>query len=657
MDYIHWNNIVADYLFSPARRGQEVFLYLTEDDLLQSVRAAAEKPNATESTKLLAGQNVTAVLIDFWSALRRGPAFWQEIGPGKQFSIVGKDFTDWVNRNAPNNPAEMAKYAWEDWNRSAYAQGKPGTRVITSQDGRKLWLKAPLHLLYLACFTMPFSMTNADVVGNGYYEYWNRFFGPPTRKLLVNGAPMPGNALAQLGPGKWEAMWQEMARWSQQDLGNERGIMIARQLGSHVHVGWPRAQCLLPPAVLSRLPGFFGRHALMPDSNVASEKMRGLLLSDNVIDLPAATHQELKTNSSLGVAVVDMVLNVFSRWTGSTNRRERVTRGGRNQTQEYRGNTYASLLPFLPLHINETEALTWHFRLRIKEALPEDLILTGPGVFQVAVQPETNEWSQEVPGVLATGDAQVYEDLANEWQAMAKLADIQVFVPGGRYSLYQQWAPVKALEHGTQLLLLCRQNQVPAIEALGHKAGNANFEDWSHFANLPTGYRLYWMASLPANAGLPGVEASSEATIVAECGLNFGNRTYLDELPPSFRIINGQVGWYLGMVYLSSGGLLPLVPDNNDIGLWHLPEEVAIGEKFRVVVAGQPDVHTLPYSLQGSALPDTYSAPIRGAFGQETNPLETEIYYDGNGLKGNTVLLQQLRLRQTQYVFHFTPSF
>lgn len=658
MDYFRWNNLVADHLFKPSRAGQEVFLYLTEDDLVQAVRSGAEKPGAHSTVLELASKERPAILNNLWNALRRGPMFWETLPNGKHFFMLGEDFLDFVSRDAPRHPAELAKCACDDWKHATLVEDAPGTRIVQYQGKAKLRLTAPLHLLYLACFTMPFSIADAVVSGNGYYDCWNTFFGSP-RNLLKNNVPMSGNALAQLG-NAWVEMWQELNRWSQEDLRGERGILVARKLGSHVHVGWPRAQCLLPPAVLSKLPGFFGRHNLLPGMQSTVEKMRGLLMMDNSgLDLPTATRQELQKNSELGQAVVDMTLKVLRRWTGSTNRRERVQRsGGQVQTVELRGETYASLRPFLPLDILDVEALTWHYRLHIKTPLPEDLKLTGPGLAQVAVQPETNEWSREVEGVVASASAQVFYDQVNSWKVVAQLPDIQVFIPGGRYSFHQWWAPVQALEHGTQLLLLCRQGHSEVVRGWGREVGAVNFEDYSAFGGVPDGYSLFWLRSLPANAvGLSGVEVASETRIVVEGGLSCGNRTYLDELPPAFRLINAQANNNLWLAYVAGGEAMPLVPDANDQGLWQLPAGIRTGERFRIVVEGEAELDSLPYSLHAGSLPKVYSAPLRGAYGQIVDVEEAELYYDGSCIRGELPLVKQLRQHQQPYIFHFTPGF
>ncbi|MBT2558140.1 hypothetical protein J7E24_10120 [Hymenobacter sp. ISL-91] len=643
MTYNDWNNLLGDRLFKAKRAQQEVFLFLNAEQVTEAGRnMAAKVPDAFDYDEE-EGETLTDEIIwrSFLTCMRNGP-------PGSGSRGVGL--------------LQRAYNCYSNWQRLCEAGETLGSRVLR-QSGEVYQVRYPVHLSYLLLFTMPFGGDVELANTRGYYKSLNKWLHD--NDLIPTKAPLNTPDFSALGVGNgagWRAMWQSVGAWTLDECKSQLGEVHnrANNWPNWPYVGWPLAQCLLQPATLSRLPLFFGRYNLLPGSTVTNERLRALLIADNTsgLELPHATRQELQKDSELGQAVVDMVQNVFSLWTGSTNRRERVRYSwNRTEQVEHRGKTYASLLPFLPLHICETEDLTWYFRLHIKTALPEELVLTGPGVKQLAVQPETNEWSQEIPGILASSQAQIYQDTVNDWQAVAQLGEIQVFIPGGRYGFYQYWAPIKALEHGTEMLLLCRENRAAMIEHWGKNFGPSNFADWSHFNNLPAGYCLFWLADLPADAaGLPGVEAATESLISVEGGLDFGHRTYLDELPPSFRVINGKSNWRLALIYGDGGESLTLLPDAKDKGLWHLPAGVRVGSRFSIVIEGEANTNNLSYGLKSGVLPTHCTAPSRGRFGQIVDPQNAEIYYDGSCLGGNSVLLHQLHQRQTGYVYHFTPS-
>ncbi|RZK25256.1 MAG: hypothetical protein EOO63_16285, partial [Hymenobacter sp.] len=292
LTYTDWNKLIAGHLFKPSRRGQEVFLYLTEEDLPLAVRAAAEKADTPLATPLarLAECGDGEIVADFWRAVRNGPRFWKH-SPGRsgqQVYWVSSDARSGRReRLAPANPAQSAFYAYQDWLRPARnspdATGRSLYCEVREGEIRSERLSVPLHLLYLLCFTMPFSTAQPEGY-SGFYETWQAFF--QEKGLLARQAVFPKNAFQQLGEGVWPALWEEIARWSREELGGECGVLVARQLGGYTQVGWPRAQCLLPPAVLNRLPVFFAHHRLLPGSIVPPGKMRDWLIQNNVLHLP-----------------------------------------------------------------------------------------------------------------------------------------------------------------------------------------------------------------------------------------------------------------------------------------------------------------------------------------------------------------------------------
>ena len=659
MNYIYWNQYVADFLFTPSRRGQEVFLYLTEEDIVQALKNAASHPKAPSFATQLAEQPDTSILADFWQALRNGPVFWQlttnnriqdywphESGPqGRQARV------------APINPAQAAQLACNDWMRA------PPTSQLIS--GRKFYHErgsstqtVPLHLLYLACFTMPFSAVEAPQQSASYYKIWCDFF--LDRKLTRSKNDFPDTSLRELG-SSWSAMWAELARWSQEELAGEQGILMARQLGGHVYVGWPQSQCLLPPTALTQLPRFFAHHHLLPGSRVAVADMRRMLLQGSLL-LPTATRKELQTDSPLGQALTDIVLRKLQAWDGSSSYRERktVARDGIMRTEElvYRGTTYGTLLPFLPIDISEREVVTWAYRLSIRTPLPENLSITIPGQAKQDVQPASAEWSCEISGISASATPQEFVDSHNKWTLRAKLTPLQVFVPGGRYGFYQHWAPIPTLEHGTELLILCNESLAADVQQLAQAA--PEHHDWSNFEGLPAGYCLFWLRSLPSHTiALPGVQVSTETYIRAHGGLDCGYRSFLASLPPTFRLINSNVGQQLGYNLLSNGQTASLLPDTraaHDQGAWLLPPSLPTGEQFRVVGIETSNLQTLPFRLLEPTLPTTYTVPLRGPRGEVVTSADEALVYDGTCLTGPKNELHSLHQQNGGITSQFEPA-
>lgn len=658
MDYIYWNKIVAGFLFAPHRKGQEIFLYLTEDDIVQALKKAAAVSDAQDSVKRMAELDGQAIVTDFWQSLKNGPMFWRlgnnnttqdywrsESGPrGKK------------TRAAPINPAQAARCAHDDWKNAP-----PSTRV---HGGRKFYHEqgsstqtVPLHLLYLACFTMPFSMIEAQQQNAGYYEIWRKFF--LDRGLIRSNLDFPNNTLTELR-STWASMWEELARWSQQELAGEHGILMARQLGGFPYVGWPHSQCLLPPNALSRLPHFFAHHNLLPGGRVAAAEMHRMLL-EGPLPIPAAARRQLQENTPLGQALTDIVVRKLQVWGGNTSYRERriVIRQGVQEIEEiiHRGSTYGTLLPFLPIDLAESEAITWSYRLSIRTPLPENLTIAVPGQPSQMVQPASAEWSCELRGISPRPALQEFSDFHNKWTLRAKLNPLQVFVPGGRYRFHHQWVPIPTLEQGTELLILCEKHLVNDVRQLAQAANS--HQDWSNFAGLPATHGLFWLSNLPRNTtALAGVQVSTEAYIRAHGGLDCGYRSFLAASPPTYRLINGAVSQQLGYSLLPAGSPTCLLPDTraaHDQGAWRLPPDLPVGDQFRIVGIGTADLQTLPFQLQEPTLPTIYQVPPRGPRGEVANPDET-VVYNGTCLAGPEAQLDPLHRKNGDISSQFKPA-
>jgi hypothetical protein len=61
MDYLQWNKEISHYLFNPERSGQDVYLYLTQQDIINIGK------------DFLPGNNDNEIWNDFILALRNGP--------------------------------------------------------------------------------------------------------------------------------------------------------------------------------------------------------------------------------------------------------------------------------------------------------------------------------------------------------------------------------------------------------------------------------------------------------------------------------------------------------------------------------------------------------------------------------------------------------
>ena len=435
MHYLDWNNLIANHLFKSSRKGQEVFLCLSEDEIVKAASEAADAPGALLVVQRLGSMNRDDILASFWLALRRGPMFWGAPLPdGQQSFVMGDNATDRITRPAPRNPAEFAKYAWQDWRKAQFSTTMPGARLVKYQE-RKMRIEAPLHLLYLLSFT--FSLGSVGVEdSNKYYDAWNKFFLLSTRNLISNNAKLSTSTLRGLGEGVWAEMWNEIAKWSQDDLAGERGVLVVRQFANPnwKYVGIPLSQCLLPPVCLRRLDRQFYKHGFTAQaaSRLSSDALKACLLDVGNV-LPNRTRDILTSISHLEVreAVIEQVRGRLKLYNGLVSEEKQEESNGKNRT--YTGQVLAAAIGELFLFAKPGFGTpAFYHRLHPRAEAEAELSLNYEGVHYPCKVGAA--WSARIDNVPLRVGALVLEDRARHWKAVAKLRDNTILCSSQRHS-------------------------------------------------------------------------------------------------------------------------------------------------------------------------------------------------------------------------------
>ncbi|MCB2380355.1 hypothetical protein LGH70_22375 [Hymenobacter sp. BT635] len=574
MNYIEWNNLLGDQLFKQKRKEQEVFLFLTKEQVIEAGWQAAEAPGAFDPDEE-AGECLDDAYIwrNFLGCVKAGPA-----GAGGNSTPLldrtYKCFTRWLALR----PA-----------------GKSLGERILRQNGEEILVRHPLHLAYLLLFTMPFGSGGAAMTSRGYYDSLNNWLHD--NNLLPSGGRVDKIALREIGgEGGWQRMWQSVGEWSTVTCGGALGAVRNRANAwpAWPYVGWPLAQCLLPPRALQQLKQFFVKNNLVPGIPCPPARMRQLLLhtSGEELSLPQLTRTSLAhAESELGNSIVEMVLGMLRTWNGSTNYSRRTSYPGedghpRSGKEQEMGETMARLMPFVQLD-PANERVIWYHRVRIQIPLPDDFTLHGSGYEPTPCPTATPEWSAPVRNLGIGFSPKVLYDPVNRWRAVYRPTDTQLFVAASRYGL-PHWAPVEELEQGVEMLLLCREGEIGGhVRAWGQAFGaRGSFLELKDYDGIPEGHCLFRLKN-PVNAcpGVGELVLATGARLVAEGGMRWAARTYLQALPPGFRLINAA-GEHSVCMRLAEGQVLTLERDSSEPNKWYLPREAAGAGSFTVFVAG-----------------------------------------------------------------------
>jgi hypothetical protein len=613
MTYIEWNNLLGDQLFKPKRKEQEVFLFLTKEQVVEAGWRAADVPGAfapdeEEGEKL----DDAHIWRSFLSCIKVGPAG------------AGGSGTPLVQR---------AYLCFTRWQAMRPNNGLLGERVFR-QNGEEVLVRYPLHLAYLLLFTMPFGSYSTSVTKRGYYDSLNNWL--QENSLLPVGSRLNTPDLRDAGgEGGWQRMWQSLGEWSTITCNSLLGAVRnrANNWPTWPYVGWPLAQCLLPPRALQQLKQFFLKNNLVPGVPTTPARMRQLLMhtSAEELTLPPLTRASLlQEGNELGNSIVEMVLGMLSTWNGSTNYSRRITYqsiDGRHiaEKEQEKGETMARLMPFAQLDI-ANERVLWHHRVHIQIPLPDDFALHGLGYDRTLCLTATPEWSAPVRNLGIGLSPKVLYDSANKWRTVYRPTDTQLFVGAGRYGL-PHWAPIDELELGVEMLLLCREGIIGGhVRTWGNSFGpQGQFVELKDYEGIPEGYCLFRLKNPNGTCpGVGGLVMATGARLVAEGGMRWAVRTYLQGLPPSFRLLNMEADHSVYM-RLSDGNTIALERDRLEPNKWHLPVEAFGANCFTVFVPGlELATDGYKYELVPPEIAPAVNGIKKGPYNDDLSSIATE---------------------------------
>jgi len=586
--------------------------------------------------------------------------FWGAPLPdGQQSFVMGDNATDRITRPAPRNPAEFAKYAWQDWRKAQFSTTMPGARLVKYQE-RKMRIEAPLHLLYLLSFT--FSLGSVGVEdSNKYYDAWNKFFLLSTRNLISNNAKLSTSTLRGLGEGVWAEMWNEIAKWSQDDLAGERGVLVVRQFANPnwKYVGIPLSQCLLPPVCLRRLDRQFYKHGFTAQaaSRLSSDALKACLLDVGNV-LPNRTRDILTSTSHLEVreAVIEQVRGRLKLYNGLVSEEKQEESNGKNRT--YTGQVLAAAIGELFLFAKPGFGTpAFYHRLHPRAEAEAELSLNYEGVHYPCKVGAA--WSARIDNVPLRVGALVLEDRARHWKAVANFETIQFFALASDIVGLPDYIAVDEPQLG-ELLVICQLAHADVLRAWLTQCGKIAQERFLT-AGPVTGC---WYAKVlverlcvvPHN--LP-VYIKAEKNIEQIGGLRIERGDYLADAMPLFRVSSSLSLAKLRVVYPSDSTKQPLLPVAEKPNLWALPFTLRADEPFYVetddsLVASRPLRAVRALLPANEKCPDVYRGVL---LEQCAKPDKSACFVNGLSIEAPEERRQEvLRRYKVLYNHYFTGT-
>lgn len=324
MNYLVWNNLIAGCLFNPVKAGQDVFLRLTKEEIIELGTTQNDDCTGDE------------IWRNFISCIKAGL-----LGSGQHTTII-----------------EKAIYAYNKWK-------APGIKRI---DG--IELKYPPYISYIVFLVLPIIDIADNLNTNNYYDRLERF-------LQENGIRQNlRNQLKDI-----EVLWADVAHWANEQNNGASGFFQTRSFTnlSWRYVGKIFSQCIFPPKAIKKLPGLYHRAGMIPGLNYSSEKIRKYLIlyGSTILFLPNNVLDIIRRSDSneLGQSIIETVMKDYKKWSGESLLFNDVT------GTAIRNNISARIYVQFKLS-NTSGKINFSFRLKSSNEYPEDLSFNGINIFE-----------------------------------------------------------------------------------------------------------------------------------------------------------------------------------------------------------------------------------------------------------------------------------
>jgi len=591
MDYLDWNNEIAQYFFNEENAEKEVYIFITK----QQIIAIGKKRDLQGTDEEIFLDYVNAVKYPNDSSIHTYP-------------IDSATFYHMLWKNAPN------KYPF------------------------------PLFIGYLALFIIPlFEKSTQNYRSDNYYDRVNDFFSQ-YNILSSDSVSIKTSNFKRIDP-----LWYSLEQWSIEQKNTELGYFEVHPFKNRhwVHVGKPLTQCILSEKAIRNLNKFYESSGIVPNEEMSVAKCRDfildhgceyLFLENNAISVIS------DKNNELGISIIKLVIRNYKEWKGETDiydpDNETVIKG------------YTLAILKLCCDYDPINGLAnLYYRLYSKVDYPEDLILEyNETTYKCSAQ--RRGWS--LPISIPFSDELIMEDSTNKWKAKFPSKDIRILVAGAGYYL-NDWIEVEYMSITATMLLLVKTELKDDIEDWGKQFVDGRFnrmklnglpEDYQLYNCKNPDIE---------HPDIPILSFKTDKRFVWNDGLKVSPRTYLPYYLPNIEIENGKGDETVVMKYDDDAIHLIRRESDQPIWDFPTISKLILNTKFTLKVKDQAiegeklrgriyGFNTTQKSL------DKYPDLIpRDIYGTKIERNVSEMYI--NGYEANGINYQKM----VKYMMYFTP--
>ena len=488
MHYYEWNDLIGNLLFSPAKAGLPVLLYLTKEQITQ--RALATSQFETEE--------------EAWRNFARSSSRW-----------FGKD------KNLTESITEALV---------------SGQRINLSSKSYQT--DYPVYLNLLIMSVLPLTNETTDFISQAdYYRRAAEYAHCHSLPAIVK----------QTTQQNWNAAWEHLQTWSIEKKGSAWGRFQINDEFGHVYVGKPFSQCLIPTGILQDLPRAFVRAGWVPQQPLTDADWRHFISSNhcNDLGLRQAALQTLRSKEGLKYAI-PILSERFNQWdgTGQTAALPIVAPTIARPTSRQAGKvtkeiTTARFFLSFPDPVKTDRRFCWQYRVYSEAGLPDTLHLGG-----YAFNAQFSGWSSAVD--LPFQEQFDHDDPDNKWHVKWPDADIRLFAQGQWRGLSSRvWVETNELSPTNRMYAIGKPSALSRLREWGTTFVSGQFSEWQPNEDFdatgwPADYGLFQFER--PTQGIPGTAFLLSDTKKLDWvgGLKTDYNTFYNRHRPWLRVINGD---------------------------------------------------------------------------------------------------------------------
>jgi len=552
MKYLQWNHIIGEYFFNPSKAGNEVLLYVTQNEISELGIQKFKFTNERESWE------------DFCRAIKcEFPETSFKSNFIDKFIVVA------------NKWKTYERLVFELKNQSDL---KIDTVSIYSPTYEIVY---PFYLAYLIAFIIPLTDNVNEFRVNSFFPALNNF-------LTKNG--IAATRTGTIEEVDW--VWSNLEKWSKEYYKTDNGYFTERRIGNQnwVYVNKAFSQCLLTPKNIRDIPNIFWKADIAPNSIIPEKQFQRITTLHGVTEAgfsPRIISIVADEENPLCKVILDIVKREYTNWKGYVieyDEDEKVL-------TPKSGWVYATLLSAFNLN-KADESINHFYYLFSPYDFPDELHLG-----ENEIRNSCNGYSKPIS--IAFNQSLNLQDDQNKWRASTTQNEIVIYTSGSYFGLpSDNLIETDKVSRQSMMYLLCTESKKQSIEDWGATFFKGDFSSVD-YDKVPTGFYLYKFKNPPSSHPTEEIlKVTTKKKLEFRGGVKVENRSYLKNLLPKIYVDGADGTENVFLEFTESNQNIFLTRSTVIPEEFIIPDTVICNENFLVRIENENLVNSeLPYQI------------------------------------------------------------